>query len=53
MQIQQYYLSCLSHMSYMITDEKTRTAAVVDPQRDVEQYLQDAGKAATPSGTSF
>ena len=44
MQVQQYYLSCLSHMSYMITDEKTKTAAVVDPQRDVEQYLRDAEK---------
>ncbi len=31
MKIQQYYLSCLSHASYMITDEKARTAAVVDP----------------------
>ena len=31
-------------MSYMITDEKTKTAAVVDPQRDVEQYLRDAEK---------
>src|SRR6186713_1341255 len=42
MQIQQYYLSCLSHMSYVITDEKTKTAAVIDPQRDIEQYLRDA-----------
>lgn len=42
MNIKQYYLGCLSHASYLITDEKTKTAAVVDPQRDVEQYLQDA-----------
>ena len=42
MKIQQYYLGCLSHASYMITDEKTRTAAVVDPQRDVDHYLADA-----------
>jgi glyoxylase-like metal-dependent hydrolase (beta-lactamase superfamily II)/rhodanese-related sulfurtransferase len=42
MKIQQYYLSCLSHASYMITDEKTKTAAVVDPQRDIDQYLADA-----------
>ena len=27
MKIQQYYLACLSHASYMITDEKTKTAA--------------------------
>jgi len=31
-------------MSYVITDEKTKTAAVVDPQRDVAQYLEDAAK---------
>jgi glyoxylase-like metal-dependent hydrolase (beta-lactamase superfamily II)/rhodanese-related sulfurtransferase len=42
MNIQQYYLACLSHASYMITDEKTKTAAVVDPQRDIDQYLADA-----------
>ena len=42
MNIKQYYLGCLSHASYMITDERTKTAAVVDPQRDVDQYLTDA-----------
>ncbi len=42
MKIEQYYLACLSHASYMITDDKTKTAAVVDPQRDVDQYLKDA-----------
>ena len=42
MKIQQYYLACLSHASYLITDEKTKTAAVVDPQRDIDQYLADA-----------
>jgi glyoxylase-like metal-dependent hydrolase (beta-lactamase superfamily II)/rhodanese-related sulfurtransferase len=42
MNIQQYYLACLSHASYLITDEKTKTAAVVDPQRDVDRYLADA-----------
>lgn len=42
MQLKQYYLGCLSHASYLITDEKTHTAVVVDPQRDVEQYISDA-----------
>jgi glyoxylase-like metal-dependent hydrolase (beta-lactamase superfamily II)/rhodanese-related sulfurtransferase len=42
MMIKQYYLGCLAHASYLITDEKSRTAAVVDPQRDVAQYLRDA-----------
>jgi glyoxylase-like metal-dependent hydrolase (beta-lactamase superfamily II) len=45
MQVQQYYLGCLSHVSYLITDEKSHTAAVVDPQRDIEQYLRDAARA--------
>lgn len=40
--LKQYYLGCLSHASYLIGDENTRTAAVVDPQRDIEQYLADA-----------
>jgi hydroxyacylglutathione hydrolase len=38
----QYYLGCLAHASYLIGDEGSRVAAVVDPQRDVEQYLLDA-----------
>lgn len=42
MQLRQYYLGCLSHASYLITDEKTNTAVVVDPRRDVEQYIADA-----------
>ncbi|MBU6221220.1 MAG: MBL fold metallo-hydrolase [Planctomycetes bacterium] len=42
MKIQQYYLACLSHASYMITDERTNTAVVIDPQRDIDQYLTDA-----------
>ena len=38
----QYYLACLSHASYMIGDTNTGRAVVVDPQRDVQQYLADA-----------
>lgn len=38
----QYYLDCLSHASYLIADETTRRAVVVDPQRDVSEYLADA-----------
>lgn len=45
MQIKQYYLGCLSHASYLITDEKSNTAVVVDPQRDVSQYVRDAAAA--------
>jgi glyoxylase-like metal-dependent hydrolase (beta-lactamase superfamily II)/rhodanese-related sulfurtransferase len=39
---QQYELSCLSLFSYLIGDETTGRAVVVDPQRDVSQYLEDA-----------
>lgn len=42
MQLKQYYLGCLSHASYLIADDRTGVAAVVDPQRDVDQYVEDA-----------
>ncbi|MDP4510040.1 MBL fold metallo-hydrolase [Nonomuraea sp. G32] len=38
----QYYLDCLSHASYMIGDRKTGRAVVVDPRRDVSEYIADA-----------
>jgi glyoxylase-like metal-dependent hydrolase (beta-lactamase superfamily II)/rhodanese-related sulfurtransferase len=38
----QYYLECLSHASYLIADETTGRGVVVDPQRDVAQYVADA-----------
>ena len=38
----QYYLDCLSQASYLIGDETTGEAVVVDPRRDVEEYLADA-----------
>jgi hydroxyacylglutathione hydrolase len=37
--LQQFYLNCLAHASYLIGDEQTLVAAVVDPQRDTDQYL--------------
>lgn len=38
----QYYLDCLSQASYLIADETTRQAVVVDPRRDIAEYLADA-----------
>ena len=38
----QYYLDCLSQASYLVGDETTRQAVVVDPRRDVAEYLADA-----------
>ncbi|KKF01231.1 MBL fold metallo-hydrolase [Mycolicibacterium obuense] len=40
----QYYLDCLSHASYLIGDENSGRAVVVDPQRDVSEYLADAAE---------
>jgi DMSO/TMAO reductase YedYZ molybdopterin-dependent catalytic subunit/rhodanese-related sulfurtransferase/glyoxylase-like metal-dependent hydrolase (beta-lactamase superfamily II) len=38
----QLYLACLSQASYVIGDETTGRAVVVDPRRDVEVYLEEA-----------
>lgn len=40
--LKQYYLACLSHASYLVADEETKIAAIVDPQRDIDMYLADA-----------
>ena len=40
--LEQYYLGCLAHASYLVADEGSKQAAVVDPQRDVDQYVADA-----------
>ena len=42
MLLQQFYLNCLAHASYLIGDEASATAVVVDPQRDIDHYLQYA-----------
>ena len=44
--LKQYYLGCLAHASYLVADQGTRVAAVVDPQRDIDQYLEDADRQA-------
>jgi len=42
MYFQQFYLGCLSHASYLIGSGGV--AAVVDPQRDVGIYIEDAAR---------
>ncbi|MGA7317736.1 MAG: MBL fold metallo-hydrolase [Silvibacterium sp.] len=42
--LKQYYLGCLAHASYLLGDEASATAIIVDPQRDIHQYLDDAEK---------
>ncbi|MGA2427676.1 MAG: hypothetical protein ABSH13_04170 [Candidatus Acidiferrum sp.] len=39
MLFKQFYPPCLAHASYVIGDETSGTAAVVDPQRDTDQYV--------------
>jgi glyoxylase-like metal-dependent hydrolase (beta-lactamase superfamily II)/rhodanese-related sulfurtransferase len=41
----QYYLDCLSQASYLIGDETTGRAVVVDPRRDIDEYVRDAEAA--------
>ena len=42
--VKQFYLPCLAHASYLIGDEATGTAAVVDPQRDTDLYIAFAAE---------
>jgi hydroxyacylglutathione hydrolase len=42
--LKQFYLNCLAHASYLIGDTGSHTAAVIDPQRDVDQYLAFAAE---------
>jgi rhodanese-related sulfurtransferase/glyoxylase-like metal-dependent hydrolase (beta-lactamase superfamily II) len=42
--LKQCYLGCLAHASYLLGDEAGGTAIIVDPQRDIQQYLADAEK---------
>jgi rhodanese-related sulfurtransferase/glyoxylase-like metal-dependent hydrolase (beta-lactamase superfamily II) len=42
MLLKQYYLNCLAHASYLIGDPSSHTAVVVDPQRDIDAYVDDA-----------
>lgn len=42
--LEQYYIECLSHASYLVGDQTTGRAVVVDPRRDVTEYLDDAAR---------
>lgn len=41
---EQFYLECLSQASYLVADETTGRAVVVDPRRDIDQYLESAAE---------
>jgi hydroxyacylglutathione hydrolase len=51
--LKQYYLGCLAHASYLVADERCRFAAVVDPQRDVDEYVADAHRLGCRIGHVF
>jgi hydroxyacylglutathione hydrolase len=51
--LRQYYLGCLAHASYLVADERSRVAAVVDPQRDVDEYVEDAHRLGCRIGHVF
>ncbi len=40
MNFKQFYLGCLSHASYYLGSKGE--AAIIDPQRDVQQYIDEA-----------
>ena len=40
MNFKQFYLGCLSHASYYLGS--AGEAAIIDPQRDVQQYIDEA-----------
>jgi glyoxylase-like metal-dependent hydrolase (beta-lactamase superfamily II)/rhodanese-related sulfurtransferase len=42
--LQQFYLNCLAQASYLIGDEESGIAAVVDPRRDIEPYVEEAAR---------
>ncbi|MCB9896805.1 MAG: MBL fold metallo-hydrolase [Planctomycetes bacterium] len=42
MEFKQFYLGCLAHASYLVGD--AGECAIVDPQRDVEGYIDEAAK---------
>ncbi len=42
--LEQHYLQCLSHASYLVGDEASGQAVVVDPRRDVDVYLDAAAQ---------
>src|SRR5882724_4039700 len=42
--LNQFYLGCLAHASYLLGDEASSTAIIVDPQRDIQQHLAEAEK---------
>ncbi len=45
MRIEQFFVEGLGHQSYLVADDASGVAAVIDPRRDVEVYLAAASQA--------
>jgi hydroxyacylglutathione hydrolase len=45
MYIEQFYIEGLGHQSYLVSDGRSGLAAVIDPRRDVDVYLEAAARA--------
>jgi hydroxyacylglutathione hydrolase len=48
--LEQIYLGCLAHASYLVGDERSGAAAVVDPRRDVDVYVGRAAELGVQIG---
>ena len=51
--LKKYYLGCLAHASYLVVDQVGGQAAVIDPQRDIEQCIADAEEPGCTIGHLF
>ena len=51
--LEQFYLGCLAHASYLVGDKESGEAAVVDPQRDVDVYVERARELELRIGHVF
>jgi glyoxylase-like metal-dependent hydrolase (beta-lactamase superfamily II) len=45
MKIEQFFLEGLGHQSYFVAEEESGVAAIVDPRRDIDVYLETARRA--------
>ena len=51
MLLEQFYLGCLSQASYMVGSDGE--AAVIDPRRDIEEYLASIDTIEEATGLDF
>ena len=47
MKVEQFFLEGLGHQSYFVAEEESGVAAIVDPRRDIDVYLEAARRVGT------